>query len=174
MERRYRSGLVGGIVLVLLGAWLLAVQLIPGLDNLINIDYSWPWIVIGIGVLLFILGLVIGEPGMAVPACIVGGIGCILYYQNTTGNWESWAYAWTLIPGFVGIGSIIAGLLGENRQKSISDGLNLLVISAVLFVIFGSFLGGLNLLGDYWPVLLILLGVWILLRPVFRRRRVEQ
>jgi hypothetical protein len=174
MERRHRSGLVGGIILVLLGAWLLAVQFIPGLDNLINIDYSWPWIVIGIGVLLFILGLVIGEPGMAVPACIVGGIGCILYYQNTTGNWESWAYAWTLIPGFVGIGSIIAGLLGENRQKSISDGLNLLVISAVLFVIFGSFLGGLNLLGDYWPVLLILLGVWILLRPVFRRRRVEQ
>ena len=85
----------------------------------------------------------------------------------------SWSYAWTLIPGFVGVGSILAGLLGDNRNRSIRDGLNLLVISAVLFLIFGSFLGGLDLLGDYWPVLLILLGVWLLLQPVFRRRQQE-
>lgn len=169
MSRQRRTSLVGGIILVLLGAWLLAVQLVPGLDRLINIEFTWPWIIIGVGVLLFVFGLVAGEPGMAVPACIVAGIGGILYYQYTTGDWASWSYAWTLIPGFVGVGSIIAGLLGDNRGRSIRDGLNLLVISAVLFLIFGSFLGGLNLLGNYWPVLLILLGVWLLLRPVFRK-----
>lgn len=169
MSRRRRTSLVGGIILVLLGAWLLAVQLVPGLDKLINIEFTWPWIIIGVGVLLFVFGLVAGEPGMAVPACIVAGIGGILYYQYTTGDWASWSYAWTLIPGFVGVGSILAGLLGDNRGRSIRDGLNLLVISAVLFLIFGSFLGGLNLLGNYWPVLLILLGVWLLLRPVFRK-----
>lgn len=169
MSRRRRTSLVGGIILVLLGAWLLAVQLVPGLDRLINIEFTWPWIIIAVGLLLFVFGLVVGEPGMAVPACIVTGIGGILYYQNTTGDWASWSYAWTLIPGFVGVGSIIAGLLGDNRNRSIRDGLNLLVISAVLFLIFGSFLGELNLLGDYWPVLLILLGLWLLLRPVFRK-----
>jgi predicted membrane protein len=169
MSRRRRTSLVGGIILVLLGAWLLAVQLVPGLDRLINIEFTWPWIIIAVGLLLFVFGLVVGEPGMAVPACIVTGIGGILYYQYATGDWASWSYAWTLIPGFVGVGSIIAGLLGDNRSRSIRDGLNLLVISAVLFLIFGSFLGGLNLLGNYWPVLLILLGVWLLLRPVFRK-----
>jgi len=169
MSRRRRTSLVGGIILVLLGAWLLAIQLVPGLDRLINIEFTWPWIIIGVGVLLFVFGLVAGEPGMAVPACIVAGIGGILYYQYTTGDWASWSYAWALIPGFVGVGSILAGLLGDNRSRSIRDGLNLLVISAVLFLIFGSFLGGLNLLGNYWPVLLILLGVWLLLRPVFRK-----
>ena len=173
MSRQRRMGLVGGVILVLLGAWLLAVQFVPGLDSLLNIDFTWPWLIIAIGLLLFVFGLVFGEPGMAVPACIVSGIGIILLYQNTTGDWASWSYAWTLIPGFVGIGSVLAGLLGEgdDRRKAIGDGLNLIIISAVLFLIFGSFLGGLELLGDYWPVLLILLGVWLLIRPLFRRQR---
>ena len=169
MSRRRRLNLVGGVLLVLLGAWLLAVQFVPGLDSWLDIEFSWPLIIIGVGLFLFVFGLLVGEPGMAVPASIVTGIGALLYYQNATGNWESWAYAWTLIPGFVGIGAIIAGLLGEDRNKSVRDGLNLLVISAVLFLVFGSFLGGLDLLGDYWPVLLILLGAWLLIRPLLRR-----
>ena len=40
----------------------------------------------------------------------------------------------------------------------------------ILFIVFGAFLGGPNLLGDYWPVLLILLGLWFLIRPLFRSR----
>ena len=171
MNRRRRTGLVGGILLILLGGWLLAVQLVPGLETLINIEFSWPWFVIAAGVILLIFGLLTGEAGMAVPACIVGGIGVLLYYQNTTGNWESWAYAWTLIPGFAGVGAILAGILGDNPRRSIYDGINLIVISAVMFVIFGSFLGGLNLLGAYWPVLLILLGLWLLVQPLLRRAR---
>ena len=171
MSRQRRLNLVGGAILVLLGGWFLAAQFVPGMDAWLNIEFTWPLIIIGVGLFLFVFGLLVGEPGMAVPASIVTGIGALLYYQNATGNWASWSYAWTLIPGFVGIGAIIAGLLGDNRKKSIQDGINLLVISAILFLIFGSFLGGLDLLGDYWPVLLILLGVWLLIRPLFRRGR---
>ena len=169
MSRRRRLNLVGGVILVMLGGWFLAAQFVPGMDAWLNIEFTWPLIIIGVGLFLFVFGLLVGEPGMAVPACIVTGIGGLLYYQNATGDWASWSYAWTLIPGFVGIGAILAGLFGDNRSKSVRDGLNLLVISAVLFLIFGSFLGGLDLLGDYWPVLLILLGVWLLIRPLFRR-----
>jgi len=170
MNKRRRTGLVGGLILILLGLWFLAMQIIPGLQTLINLEFSWPLFVIGAGVVLLILGLLTGEPGMAVPACIVGGIGVLLYYQNETGNWASWAYAWTLIPGFAGIGAILAGLLGDKPKQSVRDGVNLIIISAVMFVIFSSFLGGQNLLGPYWPVLLILLGLWFLIQPLFRRK----
>jgi hypothetical protein len=169
MRNQRRTGIVGGIILILLGGWLLAVQLVPGLEHLFNIELTWPVFVIAAGVVTLIIGLLTGAPGMAVPACIVGGIGILLYYQNATGNWESWAYAWTLIPGFAGIGAILAGLLGDNPRRSYRDGLNLIVISAIMFLIFGSFLGGLNLLGQWWPLLLILLGGWLLIRPLFRR-----
>jgi hypothetical protein len=107
---------------------------------------------------------------MAVPACIVGGIGGLLYWQNATGNWESWAYAWTLIPGFVGVGIVLSGLLGGDTQQSVRGGAWLILISLVLFTIFGSFLGGLGLLGPYWPVLLIALGLLVLVRSFFRAR----
>ncbi len=168
MDRNRKSSLAGGLLLVLLGLLFLAVQLFPGLNFWINATVSWPLFVIGAGLLLLLLGLLLGTPGLAVPAAIVGGIGCLLYWQNATGNWESWAYAWTLIPGFVGIGIILSGLLGSTPRQSYRAGLNMIIISLVGFVIFASFLGGWNILGPYWPVLIILLGIWVLVRPRMR------
>lgn len=174
MNQRNRSQLGGGLVLVLLGAALLAVQVVPSLKTWIetSIDWtsSWALIVVGVGVLLLFLGLLLGAPGMAVPACIVGGIGGLLYWQNATGHWETWAYAWTLIPGFVGVGTILAGLLGAGLRKSLGPGSWMVFISLMLFFIFGSFLGGQQILGGYWPVLLILLGLGLLIRAMTRSR----
>jgi hypothetical protein len=169
MRHYRRSNLAVGLILILIGAWFLAIQVFPNLRVWFNISFSWPLIIIGAGALLLFIGLLAGEPGMAVPACIVSGIGGLLYYQNLTGHWESWAYAWTLIPGFVGAGVILSGLLGNRPKRSLGDGLNLIVISLVLFLIFATFLGGPNLLGPFWPVLIILLGLWLIVRPVFRR-----
>jgi hypothetical protein len=76
---------------------------------------------------------------------------------------------WALIPGFVGVGTILAGLLGENPRYNLGRGLNLVVISAAVFLIFATFFGGLSILGDYGPAaILIVLGVYILLRGLFR------
>ena len=165
---RNRFSALVGLILVVIGAWFLAVQLVPDLDRWWQEMFSWPWLVIGVGVLLLIIGLLGGAPGMAVPAAIIGGIGGLLYWQYSTGNWESWVYAWTLIPGFVGVGVILAGLLEGTWRPAVRGGGTLIVISIVLFAIFGSFLGGPISLGIYWPVVLIVLGVWFLLGPALR------
>jgi hypothetical protein len=166
MDSQRRSSLAGGLVLVLLGALFLAVQWVPGLQ----LWFSWPLIIIGIGVLLLIVGLLTGVPAMAIPACIVGGIGGLLYWQNATGNWESWAYAWTLIPGFVGVGMVLSGLLGGDIRQTVRGGGWLILISLVLFAVFASFFGALGLVGRYWPVLLIGLGLLVLAQSLFRSR----
>lgn len=173
MDKRRRSQIAGGLLLILLGAFWLAAQFIPEAQAwLARIDWSsgWPLIVVGVGAFLLVFGLAVGEPGMAVPACIVGGIGGLLFWQNLTGEWESWSYAWALIPGFVGAGTILAGLLGGNARGAIGGGLWLIFISLVLFVIFGSFLGGQRMLGDYWPALLIVAGLFLLVRALLRPR----
>lgn len=170
MDRTRRSSLVLGIILLLLGAWFLAAQIVPGLGDWININLSWPWIVIGVGAFLLLLGLLIGEPDLAVPACIVAGIGALLYWQNATNRWESWAYVWTLIPGFVGVGVILSGLIKGRFSRAIREGGGLILLSLILFAIFASFLGGGTFLGAYWPILLILLGLWLLARPWVRAR----
>lgn len=168
MESRRRTNLVGGIILILAGALFLVMQLNPGLRLPLNIVITWPMIVVGVGVFLLLFGILVNAPGMAVPACIVGGIGGILYYQNLTGDWASWAYAWTLIPGLAGVGSILSGLLGGNFRQSLRDGGGLIIISVIMFAIFSSFMGGPKFLGVYWPVLIILLGLWLLIRPLLR------
>ena len=170
MKSQNSTNLVGGVILLLVGIFLLAVQIFPDLGIAINIEFSWPLIVIGVGILLFIFGLLVNAPDMAVPACIVGGIGCLLYWQNATGKWDSWAYVWTLIPGFVGVGVILAGLFKGTFRESLRDGGTLIIISLILFAIFASFLGGMSFLGDYWPLLLILLGGWLLIRGLLLKK----
>ncbi len=172
MEKRRRSQLAGGVLLILLGTAFLAFQLVPALRawvEAVNWARGWPLIVVGMGAFLLLLGLVSGEPGMAVPACIVGGIGGLLLWQNATGEWQSWAYAWTLIPGFVGVGTLLSGLLGGTLRRDFGTGAWLVLVSLILFGIFASLLGGPQWLVGYWPVLLILLGLVLFVRALLRR-----
>jgi hypothetical protein len=169
MSRQNRSRIIAGIFMILLGGWFLLVQFIPDLNDWMRIDFSWPLIIVAVGIFLLFLGLLTNEPGMAVPACVVGGIGALLYWQNATGNWGSWAYAWTLIPGFVGLGILLEGLLSGRIRSAWNSAFTLMMISLVTFMIFGSFFARVPL-GDYWPGLLILWGVWLLIRVLFRSK----
>lgn len=172
MRRQGRTQLGLGIVLILLGGWFLAQRMFPEVAAFAARFTSGSLSVVGIGLLLLLLGLILGAPGFAVPAAIVAGIGGILYYQDLIGDASSWSYMWTLIIGFVGVGIILQGLLGENTRHNLRHGLNLIVISAVLFLVFAAFLGGWNILGNFGPaVLLILLGLWVLGNGLFRSMR---
>jgi hypothetical protein len=167
--RQNRTSLFLGILLILIGAWLVLSRQVPSLQNWLDDNFTWPMWTIGAGLLVLLIGLLTGAPGMAVPASIIAGIGGILYYQNATDDYASWSYMWTLIPGFVGVGTILAGLLGENTRRNISHGLNLVVISTVLFLVFATFFGGISILGEYGAaVILILLGVYVLIRGFTR------
>lgn len=171
MTHRRRTNITSGIVLIVIGAILLMTEVIPGLGHWFNVAFTWPVIIILVALGLLVIGLVTAEPDMAVPACIVGGIGGILYFQNAgILTWQSWAYLWTLIPGFVGIGTLLAGLI-KWKRKQISEGLESILVSAVLFTIFGSLLGG--VVGyfpfkNYLPYLLILLGIFLFIRALAR------
>jgi hypothetical protein len=153
---------------------MVVTRQVPSIQEWLDNNFIWTMWVIGAGALVFLIGLITGNPGMAIPASIIAGIGGILYYQQTTGNFSSWSYMWTLIPGFVGVGEILTGLLGEHTRKNLSSGLRNLVVSAVMFLAFGTFLGGLSILGDYGaPILIILLGVYVLARGFMRGSRVQ-
>lgn len=172
MKKKTRSNIAFGLILILIGGWFLAVQLVPDLGWFWEY-VSWPVIIIGVGVFLLLLGLILGEGGMAVPACIVGGIGGLLYWQNATGNWESWSYAWALIPGFVGVGLMLSALLGEGGREDFRVGVWMSMISLIVFAILGNFFG-LSMLATFWPILLIVFGVWILIQPLFKSNKAEE
>jgi hypothetical protein len=170
MSRQSRSQLALGIILILLGAWFLAERTIPSLSAFADQYFKWPFTLVWIGALILLIGLLTGNPGMAVPAAIVAGIGGIFYYNDSfAGGQGAWSYMWTLIPGFVGIGSIIAGLLGDNPRQNLRHGFNTLIFSAVAFLVFASIFGGLELLGKFGAaILLIVFGLWLLGKSLWK------
>lgn len=153
-----RSSIVGGLIMIVVGVLFLLLQLFPALGRFFDIGSLWPLLVMLVG-LFFLLGAVWGTPPLAIPGSIVGGIGLILLYQNLTGDWDSWAYVWALIPGFVGVGLIIAGVLGKLPEQ-VAAGRRVLMIGLTLFVLFALLFVG--QFGQFWPLVLIGLGLWLL------------
>ncbi len=166
---RSNAPLVGGSLLVGFGLLALLSQVFR---NVINWSYLWPLSIIIFGALFF-AGMFAGGrqvSGLAVPGAIISGIGLLMLYQNLASHWESWAYAWTLIILFVGVGIYIMGAYARNEGQK-HAGLKLIRLGFILFVIFGAFfeilfsmdrsLGVRSLL---FPALLILLGVYLILQ----------
>ena len=164
-----RGGVVGGLILIVLGLIFLAGQ-----SGIIPWSLLWPLFVVTVGA-MFLLGLAIGgrnASGLAIPGCIITTIGLILLYQNTFNRWETWAYAWTLIPAAVGVGLLIHGRLsGEESARRV--GTFLAGLGLVLFLVFGGLaevlfgLFGWRDRGLLWPLVLIGLGLYLLLYRAF-------
>jgi hypothetical protein len=163
-----------GIVLLLLGLLLLIPALTPG--GWSALARMWPLIIVGIGVVFALPVALAGErtrrevAGLLVPAGVLGGLGLLFLYQSLSGNWQSWAYAWTLLPGFVGASIWSAALIGKWGASAEKTGRLLVTGSLVGFAVFGFFFEALifgsgGVAGVLWPVVLIAIGVWFLIRP---------
>lgn len=170
MSQEKRASLGIGLVLILLGGWFLAVQLMPSLGDWVQENLAWPLIIVGIGAALLILGLVLRAPGMAIPACIVAGIGGILFWQDRTGDYATWSFAWALIPSFVGLGILLSTLLEGGDRSGYREGARLVLIGLVLFAVFGALFGAFGTLAAWWPILVIAAGLWIIVQALLRRR----
>jgi hypothetical protein len=165
-----------GIVLVVLGLFALLVA-VSGLDLT---QYGWPLFVIVPGLTLLVVGFVGVGPGASIPGGIVTTLGLLLAYQNATGDWASWAYAWALVaPGGIGLGMYLQALR-DRDQANLKTGRSLMFIGLLIFMIgFVFFESIMGISGrDYGmfgkaalPVLLIVIGIILVLRSIQRSRR---
>ena len=151
------------MILIGLGILFLAV-------NFLDIDLGrvWPLIffVIGAGFYTPVLLMPQARAGLAalfIPGTIMIGLGVIFLYNTLTGDWGSWAYAWSLIPAFVGIGLILASRFGRWQGDTARAGLWMALGSAAVFSVLAMFFGS-RTFGAIGPILLIGLGVLLLFR----------
>jgi hypothetical protein len=152
----------------MLGALFLLEQL---LDFQLG-QWLWPLFIIIPG-LLFFVGMVLGGKSagpLAIPGSIITTVGLLLFYQNTFDHFESWAYAWALIPAAVGCGLIINGIWND-LPALVYNGWRVLGIGLILFLVGFSFfelvlnIGGMAS-GIVAPLFLIGAGIYLLLRRV--------
>jgi len=179
-EMRRNAPTVIGLILILAGgATFLARQ--AGLDVIGSItEAGWPLLVIIPGVILLIAAIVTRPPdgiGFAIAGAIVTTVGGILFYQQETGDWESWSYVWALIPGAAGLAMVIYGALARIHHL-VGKGLRLMAIAGTLFLVgmwyfetvFRSGEAPIDL-ATWWPLFLIAIGVVVFARGFRDARR---
>jgi hypothetical protein len=158
--------LIGG------GVALLALELL----QISLISLVWPLFVILPGLLLLepARRLTGGKRGwatfLALPGAILLTVGGLLALMNLTGHFESWAYAWLLLPAGM-VGGLMFALRHERNHDIHRSGprvVSLLTrIALVAGLVFELFV--FETLGSWWPIALVVLGAYILLKD---RRRV--
>jgi hypothetical protein len=168
-----------------LGGVLIVVGLIAFALQQVSIDVTdwlggsgWTLFIIGPGIALLAGAFLTRSPaaqGLTTAGCVVTAIGLLLLFQDQTGNWESWAYAWAIIPGAVGISLLIHGLrVGRGDLRA--AGFTLIGIATALLVagawyfeaIFRTGRVPLDFSGT-WPVILIVIGGIVIVSAILRR-----
>ena len=174
-ESNATSTMAIGLILVLVGAVLFAGQLAGiGIE-----DVGWPIFVIAAGLAILLIGLLVAnEQGMVIGGTVVTTVGLVLLYQDQTGRWETWAYAWALVgPAASGLGLALWGLRSGNGSDLRNGTWGLLGGLAIFAVGFLFFEGVIGIGGDRlalpeWvlPAAVIAIGVVVLGRGLLQRR----
>jgi hypothetical protein len=158
----------------LIGAGLIGLGILFLLGEIIDFrlgSYLWPFFVIVPGLVFFYFMVQGGKnaAALAIPGSIITATGLLLFYQNLTNHWESWAYAWALIvPTALGVGFYITGIWGENDamrqtgQGFIKVGLIMLVLGGMFFEMILN-IGGAGPNRVVWPALLIIAGIYMVI-----------
>lgn len=106
-----------------------------------------------------------GLAALYIPGSILFVLGAIFTYNTATEDWVSWAYAWVLVPGGVGLGLWLASLVGGWGKEAMWVGLIMMVVCLVVFAFFGMLFGS-AVLKVFSPILLILMGILLVWRSV--------
>ena len=171
-SRRQGGTLLIGVLLVVggIGAFLAQTAGVD-LGRLIGAG-GWPYLVIAPGLALLVVAVLAPRPGgvgFAISGSIVTTVGAILLYQNTTGNWESWAYVWALIPTAAGVALTVYGTWTATEDLVVT-GTRVALGGVVAFVAGLWFFGSLFStgvvpidFGDWWPIVLVVIGGAIVL-----------
>jgi hypothetical protein len=177
-QRPLATPAVFGLVLVVVGAVALAIQRID-INFLPHLgSWGWPLFVILPGLVLLGAAILTPRPrgaGFAVGGAVVTTVGGLLLYQSQSHHWESWSYAWALLPTAAGAALLGYGILIDDRRMR-AVGAWLAGVAGVVFLAAAWFFEGLFAgehrfvsAGNWWPVALIALGaalvLWAVLRP---------
>jgi hypothetical protein len=167
-----KTNLVIGVALIGVGLLFIASQFL----NIRIGRFIWPFFILAPGAMLlsfaFSRKVINGEP-LAILGSMTTTLGLLLLYQSVTGHWASWAYAWALIaPTSIGAGLWLYGS-HRDRPEMISSGKTVVTVGLTIFLVgavfFEMLLGISRLGGVLIPVVLILLGGFLLFKNLFKK-----
>jgi len=181
MDSRRSGTIVPAIILIALGIFFLLMNLNGVRASLGQLWPAFP-VLMGLGMWLqFFIGRM-RDPGLVTGGTIFLLIGLFFFlftFQATLPgfgrvNWSDMGVLWPAFPTIVAVALLLQWLFGGLRNHGL-----LVPVTILLIVGLGGFAFTLRgfptfkLIADYWPVLLIALGVIVLLRSLVRPRSIQ-
>lgn len=163
-----------GATTAAVGSVVLVIGVIAYFLEMTSVDVAswlggsgWTLFIIGPGLVLLLASAFLRDGAALMTStagAVVTTVGALLLYQDQTAHYESWAYAWALIPGAVGIALAVHGLRFD-RPDLVSVGTRMVAVFGVLLIagmwffetIFQTNQPPFDL-GDNWPIALIAVG----------------
>ena len=176
-QRQQSTAPVLGVVLLAIGVGAVVLrQFGMDLGDLVGLT-AWPLLVIVPGVILIVSAVVPTPPhgaGLAIAGSVVTTVGFLLLYQQASGHWESWAYAWALLPTAAGLAMVVYGHVTRGASLR-SVGVRLAGIGALLFAsglwyfetVFDTGRVPFDLSAS-WPVIPLVAGSLLIVRALLR------
>lgn len=171
-----RPRLIIGVILVLLGIFFLFGEFLDQVFHIRINQYVWPLTILVPGVLIYLMAFITDVKAgrnLITVGSIISAVGFLLFVQNLTGWWATWAYAWALIfPTSIGLGQMLFGLLRQ-QDDLLREGWRLTRIGLVILlvgVVFFELLIGISgfrffgLRGFCFPALLVIFGLVVIFR----------
>lgn len=149
-------GALGGLILIALGVVALMAAWFPG---------RGAWLFLGLGAAFLIARVLTGRYGYAVPAGILLGFGSFIWFTET--GVLNGPAAGGMFFIFLGLGFLASYAIAARPSAvwPISPGLVLIGFGTfVQATTFGAPLGQFWWLAQYWPLALVAVGVWLLVR----------
>lgn len=159
-----RGGLVAGIILICIGVGMLAAQAI-------SLEGFFPMI---LGAAFLISGIVTRRRGLIIPGGIIGGLGlAIAVLENRLVSMaqpeEGGLFLVIFALGWFSITLLTALFTSKTEWWPLIPG-GILAVVGGLVMVGGIGLTILELIGQYWPLILVLIGAVIVIRYFSRSK----
>lgn len=152
---------IGPIIMIVIGIVALIAMLTES-------EVAGLLILPALGLIFLIWGFLSRRFGLVVPGCILTGLGVPLFFGRQTFGLDGEDLGGLIILG-LGLGfvamTLIAPMMREKRLLWPLIPGAILALMGVLLMIGGEALNVLATVGRFWPVILLVIGVYLLLKP---------
>jgi hypothetical protein len=171
---RNRGTVYASLLLIIVGLYILLVNLA---DAFLWLGWAqlWPGFV-ALAAIAFCLPILVWREhrdalaGLAVPGTILLCNALFFFYNSLTGDWDAWAYLWSLEPVALGAGLFSLWLIGPRSSLVLVAAAVAGLVGLLLFSLFGTLFGS-SLAATVAPIVLIALGLLLLVRGLTGRPR---
>lgn len=111
--------------------------------------FSWPLLITATGVALLLSAAIWRVTPLVLPGVFLSLGSLLLFWQNSTGNWASSAYTWTLYLAFLALSIVLAGAVDRRYRFALKPGIWGFAASLLLYCLFCS------VLTRHWAVMAV-------------------